>query len=69
MLEALAHSDERIRLSASEELKRLTGEYFGYHHDAPKREREEARQRWLKWWDDVGKKRFLRDTAEGAPRR
>jgi Type II secretion system (T2SS), protein E, N-terminal domain len=60
MLEALAHSDERIRQSASEELKRLTGEYFGYHHDGPRREREEARQRWMRWWEDVGKKRFVR---------
>jgi HEAT repeat protein len=58
MLEALAHGDEHVRQSASEELKRLTGEYFGYHHDAPKREREEARQRWLKWWDETGRKRF-----------
>ncbi len=65
MLEALAHSDERIRLSASDELKRLTGEYFGYHHDGSRREREEARQRWLKWWDDVGKKRFVREMPQG----
>jgi HEAT repeat protein len=69
MLEALAHSDERIRLSASEELKRLTGEYFGYHHDGARREREEARQRWLKWWDDVGKKRFVRDQVETTAKR
>ena len=39
MLDGLAHSDDEVRLSASEELKRLTGEYFGYHYDLPKRER------------------------------
>ncbi len=61
MLDALAHSDERVRLSASEELKRLSGEYFGYHHDGPKREREEARKRWLKWWEETGKRRFVRE--------
>jgi len=26
------------------------GEYFGYHFDLPKREREEARERWQAWW-------------------
>jgi hypothetical protein len=60
MLDSLGHPEDAVRLSASEELKRLTGEYFGYHHDAPKREREEARQRWLKWWEETGRKRFLR---------
>lgn len=64
MLDGLAHSQDDVRLSASEELKRLTGEYFGYHYDLPKREREEARQRWLKWWDDVGRRRFLREGRE-----
>jgi hypothetical protein len=61
MLDGLAHSAEEVRHSASEELKRLTGEYFGYHYDLPKREREEARLKWLKWWDEVGKRRFMRN--------
>ena len=52
MLDGLAHADEEVRLSASEELKRVTGEYFGYHYDLPKREREEARLKWLKWWEE-----------------
>jgi hypothetical protein len=61
MLEGLGHSEEHVRRSASEELKRLTGEYFGYHYDLPKREREEARQKWLKWWEETGRRRFLRE--------
>jgi HEAT repeat protein len=61
MLDGLAHSEDDVRLSASEELKRITGEYFGYHYDLPKREREEARLKWLKWWEETGRRRFLRD--------
>ena len=64
MLEALAHSSEDIRLSASEELKRLTGEHFGYQHDGSRREREESRQRWLKWWEEIGKRRFIREVQD-----
>jgi type II secretion system (T2SS) protein E len=61
MLDALSHPAEEVRHSASEELKRLTGEYFGYHYDLPKREREEARAKWVKWWEEVGKRRFLKN--------
>jgi HEAT repeat protein len=61
MLDGLAHPVDEVRHSASEELKRLTGEYFGYHYDLPRREREVARQKWVKWWEEVGKRRFLRD--------
>jgi hypothetical protein len=63
MLDGLAHPDDEVRHSASEELKRLTGEYFGYHYDLPKREREAARAKWVKWWEEVGKRRFLRDSV------
>jgi hypothetical protein len=63
MLDGLAHPADEVRHSASDELKRLTGEYFGYHYDLPKREREEARAKWLKWWEEIGKRRFLRDSV------
>ena len=46
----LGHKVAEIRSAASEELWQITGEYFGYHFDAPKREREEARERWHDWW-------------------
>jgi hypothetical protein len=63
MLEGLAHKAPEVRLSASEELKRLTSEYFGYHFDLPKREREEARRKWIAWWEQVGRKRFAQQTS------
>jgi hypothetical protein len=58
LMEALAHRDPEIRLAASQELQEITGEYFGYHYDLPERDREEARRRWLEWWQTTGKRRF-----------
>jgi hypothetical protein len=54
MLEGLGHSEPEVRLSASEELKHLSNEYFGYQFDLPKREREDARRRWIAWWRTHG---------------
>jgi hypothetical protein len=50
LLEGLAHRTPEIRLLASSELHEISHEYFGYHHDLPERDREEARQRWIAWW-------------------
>jgi hypothetical protein len=50
LLEGLAHRTPEIRLLASSDLHELSQEYFGYHHDLPERDREEARQRWIAWW-------------------
>jgi HEAT repeat protein len=50
MLEGLGHAEAEVRESASEELRRLSPDSFGYHFDLPKREREEARKRWVDWW-------------------
>jgi hypothetical protein len=60
LLEALAHRDPQIRLTASQELHEITGEYFGYHYDLPERDREEARRRWWDWWRSTGKLKFAR---------
>ena len=57
LLDALAHRDPQIRLAASQELQEVTGEYFGYHYDLPERDREEARRRWLEWWQNTGRGR------------
>jgi HEAT repeat protein len=46
MIDGLGHADEAVRRSASDELKRLTGEHFGFLPEAGKRDREEARARW-----------------------
>jgi hypothetical protein len=50
LFEGLGHSEDDVRASAAEELKRMYSEHFGYHWDAPKREREEARKRWHEWY-------------------
>ena len=55
--EGLAHKEPRIRAASEEELRKLTGEYFGYHFDLPRREREQARARWQKWWYESGRAR------------
>jgi hypothetical protein len=52
LLEGLAHRSPELRLAASNELYEISGEYFGYHYDLPERDREEARQRWITWWQD-----------------
>ncbi|HEU5060103.1 MAG TPA: hypothetical protein VFU21_26405 [Kofleriaceae bacterium] len=77
LLDGLAARDPEIRRSSAEDLRKATGEYFGYHHDLPKREREVARQRWTEWWNQTGRLRFLppeehernRPTAVLPPRR
>jgi hypothetical protein len=66
MLEGLGHKDPEIRRISIDDLRALTGEYFGFHHDLAKREREEARQRWLLWWAETGRRRFLRSTTARA---
>ena len=55
LLEALAHRNPELRLQASSELYEISGEYFGYHYDLPERDREEARQRWIAWWQTKSK--------------
>jgi hypothetical protein len=50
LFDGLSHKTVEIRASAEEELRALTGEYFGYHFDLPKLEREEARVRWQASW-------------------
>jgi hypothetical protein len=57
LLEGLGHAEADVRHSASEELRTLSsGEVFGYHFDLPKREREEARRKWVDWWRTHGQK-------------
>jgi Type II secretion system (T2SS), protein E, N-terminal domain len=60
LFEGLSHKSPEIRFSSSEELRLITGEYFGYHFDLPKRDREEAKARWRIWWAQQAK------DAEGA---
>ena len=57
LFDGLSHKTPEIRASAEEELRALTGEYFGYHFDLPRPEREEARARWQSWWYESGRAR------------
>ena len=50
LFEGLSHKTAEIRAAAEQELRALTGEYFGYAFDLPAREREAARARWQAWW-------------------
>ena len=59
LIEGLAHKEDAIRENAINDLRRLTGEYFGYLHDLPRRERDLARERWANWWREVGQRRFV----------
>lgn len=52
LIEGLASKDELLRRSADDELRAVTGLDMGYDDTAPKRERDEARQRWVKWWQE-----------------
>ena len=76
LIEGLGHKEDAIREIAINSLRRLTGEYFGYHHDLPRKDREAAAERWAAWWRDTGHRRFSipenerhRPTAELPPRR
>ena len=59
LIDGLGHKEDSVREGAINDLRRLTGEYFGYHHDLPKREREIAAERWANWWRDSGHHRFV----------
>jgi hypothetical protein len=52
LLEGLGHRTPELRLLAANELYEISGKYFGYHYDLPERDREEARQRWIAWWQN-----------------
>jgi hypothetical protein len=52
LFEGLSHKTAEIRESAEQELRALTGEYFGYAFDLPRGAREAARARWQSWWTD-----------------
>jgi len=53
LFEGLSHKTTEIRATSEQELRALTGEYFGYHFDLPRRDREAARARWQAWWSET----------------
>lgn len=58
LIESLMHDSVEIRRAASEELKALSKEYFGYYEDLPPRERLRAQERYREWWHTKGRARF-----------
>ncbi len=51
LIDGLSAKDSTLRKSAAEELRAVTGLDMGYHEDAPKKQREDSKKRWLKWWE------------------
>lgn len=49
LIEMLSSDDPLIRLVASDTLKRLTNEDFGYDPGAPDADRRAAAERWADW--------------------
>jgi hypothetical protein len=66
LIGGLMHSDERLRRRASDELKHLTQEYFGYDPGLSKKEREAAQQKYRVWWQRVGFRMFVQPEPNGS---
>ncbi|MBA2544808.1 MAG: hypothetical protein H0V17_34505, partial [Deltaproteobacteria bacterium] len=59
LIDGLAHKEDAVRETAINVLRRLTGEYFGYQSDLPRKERDLAAERWAAWWRETGQRRFV----------
>jgi hypothetical protein len=59
LIDGLLHDDEALRHAASEELKRITREYFGFHPGSSRRDRERVHRRYRHWWETEGREKFL----------
>ncbi len=59
LIDSLNHKEDSLREVAINVLRRLTGEYFGYHHDLPRKERDLSAERWAAWWRETGQRRFV----------
>ncbi|MGO9714960.1 MAG: HEAT repeat domain-containing protein [Polyangiaceae bacterium] len=60
LIDALMHEVPAVRRAAGDELKAITKEYFGYYDDLPRKEREQAQQRYRDWWRTEGRLRYQR---------
>ncbi|MEZ4365443.1 MAG: HEAT repeat domain-containing protein [Kofleriaceae bacterium] len=58
LIEALEHKEEALRQAAVDDLRRATGEDFGYRPEQARREREPVIERRRRWWSEVGRARF-----------
>jgi hypothetical protein len=58
LIDALMHEVSEIRRVASDQLRAMSKEYFGYGSELPARDRERAQQRYRDWWITEGRTRF-----------
>ncbi|NNE17664.1 MAG: hypothetical protein HKN10_04215, partial [Myxococcales bacterium] len=65
LINALLHSDERLRRRAGEELRHLTQEDFGYEPGKSKKLRAAAQKKYRTWWVGVGFRMFV-ETPPGS---
>jgi hypothetical protein len=66
LIDGLMHPDERLRRRASDEIKHLTQEYFGYEPGLTKKEREVVQQKYRVWWQRVGFRMFVEPEPNGS---
>jgi len=60
LIEALDHRDPRLRKAAADELLIEARDSFGYSESLPDEERRAAQQRYQRWWETTGARRFGR---------
>jgi hypothetical protein len=58
LINALMHSDERLRRRAGDELRHLTQEDFGYEPASSRKQRSAAQKKYRTWWVGVGFRMF-----------
>ncbi|MGB3052780.1 MAG: HEAT repeat domain-containing protein [Polyangiales bacterium] len=66
LINALMHSDERLRRRAGEELRHLTQEDFGYEPGKSKKTRIAAQKKYRTWWVGVGFRMFVEPRPSGS---
>ncbi|MFZ1863109.1 MAG: HEAT repeat domain-containing protein [Polyangiales bacterium] len=66
LIDALTHSDERLRRRAGDELEHLTQEDFGYEPGSSKRDRETVQEKYRLWWQRVGFRMFVEPEPHGS---
>jgi hypothetical protein len=66
LINALMHSDERLRRRAGEELRHLTQEDFGYEPGKSKKLRIAAQKKYRTWWVGVGFRMFAEPEPGGS---
>lgn len=61
LIDALLSEDEALRREAGDELKSATREFFGFQAGLPRKDREVVQRKYRKWWDQIGRSRFVTD--------